>query len=112
MKYRDSVTRLRGAKVADPYGGTRLDWADPARSNPIPADVQPVSSSEDVAVQQRVETRYRVEMSLDADITAADRLKWRSRTLEVIGDVEEWDQGARSLNHKALIARRVTDGSG
>jgi hypothetical protein len=91
-------------------GGEDIDWDLPTDDESYRANVQSISSVEDVVAQDRVETRYRVVLEPDADVTAVDRLRWNSKSLTVQGDVEDWRQGSPQSWHKLLIARHVAGG--
>lgn len=104
MILHDTVTRLRAELVDGPYGNQQHDWAN-ATSETYPAEVQPMPTSEDVASQQRVTTRFRVLLGPTADIEATDRIVWGGNTYEVDGDVLPWKRRGVLHHYEALLLR-------
>lgn len=104
------VTVVRAAVVTGPYGSAQENWAAATRTADVPANVQPIGSTEDVVAQQRTETRWRVFLPVTADVLTSDRIEWDSRTLEVVGEVERWDQGSPRSHHKLAVVRGVSGG--
>lgn len=104
----DTVTRRRAALVAGPYGSQTLDWPN-ATSVVYRAEVQPVSSTEDVVNQQRTVTRWRLFLGPDADLLATDRIEWDGGTFEVDGEVERWKRRG-VLHHLEAVLMRVQGG--
>lgn len=109
MILRDRVTRLRAELVEGDYGNETRDWAN-ATSVDYPAEVQPVSSTEDVVNQQRTETRWRVFLPASADLEATDRITWDGDTFEVDGEVERHKARGR-LHHVEAVLLRVEQGA-
>ncbi|WDZ87188.1 phage head completion protein [Micromonospora cathayae] len=105
MRLRDQVTRVRAPLVDGPYGNQQRDW-DNATAQPYPAEVQPVSSTEDVVNQQQTVTRWRMFLGADADLEATDRFEWDGGTYEVDGDVERWKRRG-VLHHLEAVLMRV-----
>lgn len=105
MLFSDSVTRLRAPLVAGPFGNQTRDWAN-ATSATYAAEVQPVSSTEDVVNQQRTVTRWRLFLLPDADLEATDRITHDGSTYEVEGQVERWKRRG-ILHHLEAVLMRV-----
>lgn len=104
----DKVTRLRADEIDDGYGNKTIDWEN-ADSVEYPAEVQPLSSTEDVADQQRTDTRWRLWLGPAADLVATDRIEWDGEIYEVEGDVERWKQRGQ-LHHLKAVLMKVTQG--
>lgn len=71
------------------------------------AEVQPLNSSETVAVGQRVETRYRAYLPPSVVLDPSGAIYWDGKGYEVEGDVETHKLLGR-LHHKELVMHRVT----
>lgn len=106
MIFGDSVTRLRAPLVTGPYGNELYDWPN-ATSVDYAAEVQPVSSTEDVVNQPQTVTRWRMFLLPDANVKATDRIVWAGLTLEVDGEVEQWRPRGR-LHHFEAVLKRVS----
>lgn len=104
MRLPDRVSVLRGAVVTGSYGGADIDWSAPAVTV-YPAVVQPVSSTEEVAAQQRTVTRWRLFLPPSADLRATDRVSWDGAQYEVDGDVQAWKRGGVPHHVEALLTR-------
>lgn len=89
----ETVTRLRGTPVTDPYSAevTDLDWANPD-ALPIPGCGFAPSGSTEPLEQGRsaVITTPTVYAPAGADVLAHDRLIVRGRTWQVKGDPADW----------------------
>lgn len=109
MQLADVITRKRAPLVTDRYGKQVRDWSA-AASVDYPAEVQPVSSTENVVNQARTETRWRVWLGPSADLAATDRVVWDGVTFEVEGDVERWKRRGR-LHHLRAVLVRVAQGA-
>ena len=105
MRLSDTVTRLRAPLIAGPYGNSEFDWPN-ATSVDYPAEVQPVSSTEDVVNQQQTVTRWRLFLGSTADIEATDRIEWDGDTYEVDGEVERWKRRG-VVHHLEAVLMRV-----
>jgi hypothetical protein len=109
MILHDRVTRLRGTPTSGGvYGGQDTDWSNPGTAV-YPAEVQPISQTEDVAGQQRTQTRWRVFLPPSADVLATDRIVWDGVTYEVEGEVERWKRRG-VLHHLEAVLVKVTQG--
>lgn len=109
MRLHDQITRHRnGEVVTDPYGNPVGDWEDPT-SVTYPAEVQPLSATEDVVDQQRTDTRWRLWLGPTADLLATDRVEWDGQMYEIEGDVERWKQRG-TLHHLKAILVKITQG--
>lgn len=113
MILRDKVTRLRAPLVDDAYGNQRRDWPNATRVT-YPAELWPVSSTEEVVNQQRTETRTRMIQGPAYDLLATDRIEWDNgsgvATYEVEGDVEPFKPRGR-LHHYEAVLLRVEQGA-
>lgn len=89
MIYRDRIIRQRGTAVAGAYGSPdEVSWTTP-QEEPYPAVVVAPSSTEDVALAQRVEASYLVQVYPGADVLPTDRVVWAGETFEVTGGIEK-----------------------
>lgn len=104
MRLHDTVDRLRAPLVGGPYGNQTRDWAN-ATSVTYPAEVQPVSSTEDVVNQQQTITRWRLFLGPTADLEATDRIEWDGDTYEIDGDVERWKRRGAPHHLEAVLMR-------
>lgn len=91
--YGETVTRLRGTLVVDPYSGEAngVDWTTPA-SLAIPGCAfNPGQTAEPVQdARTAVITQPEVYDPSYADVLPGDRLVVRGKTYEVDGDVQDW----------------------
>lgn len=71
------------------------------------AEVQPLSSSENVAAGQLVETRYRAFLGPNVVLDPTGAIYWDGKKYEVDGDVENHKILGR-LHHKEFVMHRVT----
>lgn len=106
MKLRDRVSILSAEDLpTDDHGNIVFDW-DNDNAKVEPAEVVPLSSSENLSAQDTVTTRWRVFL---LPFTAADsksRILWRGLIYEVDGDVElHTDSRARPHHREALLSR-------
>ncbi len=108
LRLYDSITRQRAGVADDGYGNQVHDWSSPA-SVTYPAEVQPLSGTEDVDDQQRTDTRWRLWLPPDADLVATDRVVWEGDTYEVDGDVQLWKIKGRPHHLKAILVK-ITQG--
>ena len=109
MLLSDSIVRRRAPLVTGAYGKQVRDWAQ-ATSVTYQAEVQPVSSTEDVVNAAETETRWRIWLHPSADLAASDRVVWDGATYEVDGDVERWKERGR-LHHLRAVLVRVAQGA-
>ena len=103
MRLSDTVTRLRAPLIAGPYGNEERDWDNAPPGVVYPAEVQPVSSTEDVVNIQQTQTRWRLFLGPDADLEATDRIVWDGDTYEVDGEVERWKRRGTLHHHQAVL---------
>lgn len=108
VRLRDRVTILHAELIPGSYNSKVRDWPN-ATQTVEPADVQQVGSTEDVVLQQRTETRWRVFLRPTAVLTAADRLEWDGKTLEVVGEPDRPRLGGR-IHHTEAVVRAVAGG--
>lgn len=109
MRLPDQVTILRAPQIAGPYNGSTADWVNATESAPQPAAVQPLSSSEDVVLQARTETRWRLFLLPTTDVLTTDRVRWAGNDHEVDGEVERHRIAGRD-HHQELVLLRVVGG--
>lgn len=109
MILHDRVTRLRASLTDGPYGNQQRDWAN-ASSVDLSADVQPVSSTEDVVNQQQTVTRWRLTLYPSSDLEPTDRVVWDGDTYEVEGAVERWKRRG-AVHHLRAVLMRVEQGA-
>lgn len=109
----ETVTRLRGTPILDPYSGepTGLDWATPDQL-PIPGcGFNPGQSSEPTQVARNaVTTQPEVYAPADSDILAGDRLTVRGKTYDVDGEPAEWVSPFTGWAPGLVIALKLTEG--
>jgi hypothetical protein len=96
MNLHDTVTRQRGTASEGSHGEPVTDWTAPATAV-YPAEVQPVSTAEALAAQQRTETRWKAFLPYYADVEPTDRIVWDGDTYEVDGEPERWKR--RAVGH-------------
>ncbi|MER7164500.1 head-tail adaptor protein [Micromonospora sp. NPDC000207] len=97
---------MRAPLVDAAYGNRRRDWAVAERVA-YPAEIRPVSSTEDVVNQQETTTRFRLTQHPEPDLLSTDRVEWNGSTFEVDGDVEPWTRRGQ-LHHLEAVLLRVT----
>jgi hypothetical protein len=96
VRLSDTVTRQRGTVSSGSHGEPVIDWTTPATAV-YPAEVQPVSTAEALAAQQRTETRWKAFLPYSADVEPTDRIVWDSVVYEVDGEPERWKR--RAVGH-------------
>lgn len=106
MRYPDPILIRRAPLITDDKGNTRRNWAA-ATDAAARANVQQIGSTEDVARQQRTESRYDVFCPIGTDVLATDRIVWDGAVHEVVGEPFAWRQGSPSSHHVHLVMRRV-----
>lgn len=105
---RDRVVIVHPSGVPGAYGSTTWDW--PAATRTIAAAaVQPLSSSENVVLQERTETRWRLIVGAHVALSSYDRVEWDGGTYEVDGGVERHKLAGR-LDHREAVLSRVEGG--
>ena len=110
MRLPHTVTLLRAPVVSGSYGSQVRNWGAATSTPNVAAFVQPQSSSEQVANEQRVVTRWRIFLDPWADLKAADRVQFDSETFEVNGDVETHRGPAGQAHHLEALLLKVTGG--
>ena len=94
MLHGETVTRLRGTPVVDPYSGqpTGLAWVTPAELAIPGVGVEPRPSGEPVADARNATTSGFTLYGIPAgtDITPADRMRVRGVVYDVDGDPATW----------------------
>lgn len=83
----DSLVVLRATVGTDAYGNRVLDWTAPTATT-VPAQVQPISSAENLNADTRDQTitRYEAWVGPTTDVTARDRVQYAGLTLAVDGE--------------------------
>ena len=69
------------------------------------AEVQPLSTTETVAVGQQVETRYRLFLPPNTTLNATGAVWWEGKSYEVQGDIEPHKLVGRVHHYEATIQR-------
>ena len=109
----ETVTRLRGTAVVDPYSGepTSTDWSAPD-SLAIPGcGFNPGGSSEPVeAGRTSVVTSPEVYAPTGADVLAGDRLVVRGLTFEVDGRPKDWRSPFSGWAPGVAISLKLVEG--
>lgn len=109
-RYYDSIVRLRASVTGTSSwsGDPIYNWASPAASDPVSAEVLPNSTAvELIDNQQAVINRFSVECE-PADIISTDRVQWVGAVWYIDGEVAPfYSQGA--LHHLAFIIRRLSN---
>lgn len=105
MILRDRVNAVFGGYIGK--DGRKVPEYD---SDPIPADVQPLRSSEQILVGRTdVTALYRVVMqanSVSAELTPSTAIKWRGKKYTVEGDVEPHSLNG-AVHHYEMTVRRT-----
>jgi head-tail adaptor len=104
VQFRDQVERLRPTTSGDGYGNQVPTWAAPAIAA-YPAEVQPLSTDENVMDQQRTTSRWRLFLPAGADVTAADRIRWDGDDYEIDGDVQRWKRRGAAHHLEAVLLK-------
>lgn len=105
---RDTVQIVRAPLIPGPYNAETYDWANATRTT-VAGSVHPVSSTEDVVLQSRTETRWKLYLAPTATIFATDRVEWSGAEFEVDGEPELWKQRGIA-HHLKVILRKVSGG--
>jgi hypothetical protein len=101
----DSGERLRAPTAPGPYNSPDVpDWTA-AVAVAYPCDLQPVSSTELVDDQQRVEGRWRLFLPAGADILPTDRWRQDGLTYEVDGEPAAWRSRGRAHHLEVQLKR-------
>jgi hypothetical protein len=103
IRFRDEVTRIRAGVLPSPDGGdSGEDWSEGAVSEQdYPADFQPLSTTEDVVLQQRTESTHRVFLPAGADVLVTDRIRYGGVDYKVDGEPERWK--LRGVDHHVEV---------
>lgn len=105
ISLRDSGQRVRAPVIGGSYGSQVFDWPNAVLSNPIPCELQPLSSDEQIDDQQRVEGRWTLFLPADADLLATDRWKQAGVTYEVDGIPKVWRHNGAIHHIEARVKR-------
>lgn len=114
MHFHDTVTRLRAPNSTGPDGAEIPgDWDntpdEALDKTDYPCEFQPLSSTENVVAQQRVESTHRAFLPAGADVLATDRLRFNGVDYQVDGDPERWRIRGRE-HHIEVLCFRVQGG--
>jgi hypothetical protein len=107
-----SVVRLRAVRLRDDTGALvpQSDWVNASRLTIPNVSVQPRETSETRdaggVIPEETWTLFSARGS-DVDIQAGDRIEWRDRLLDVVGNPQRW-HGLPSTTHHAEIILRAT----
>lgn len=102
MRFRDTVSVMRAGTDPSPDGGDPIpDWTDVTVTD-YPGELQPLSSTEDIVLQQRTDSTHRAFLPAEADVKATDRLRHLGVDYEVDGAPEVWRKGGRNHHIEAL----------
>lgn len=91
LRHGVTVTRLRGTKVDDGYGGTRVDWTNPDRLTIRGCAMAPLVEDELVARgRQGVVDGWTLYAPYGSDVDFEDRVETPHGTFEVNGTPGHW----------------------
>lgn len=109
----ESVTRLRGTPVTDPYSGeaTGVSWDSP-ESLVIPGCAFNPGGSQEPVQDSRsaVITQPEVYAPVDADVLSGDRLVVRGLTYEVEGRPADWRNAFTGWAPGLVIRLQLVEG--
>lgn len=111
--FAQTVTRLRAPLVTDRYNNKIRDWPNAARTDVAGVNLQPAASppdsDEDTVDRQVTVTGWRLYTppGMDLDLEETDRIEYRGRVLEVVGEVGRWEVAGR-VHHVEVFLREVT----
>jgi hypothetical protein len=109
MRFRDTVAVVRAGSIASPDGGDAIpDWDNPTVTD-YPGELQPLSSTEDVVLQERTDSTHRVFLPAEADVKSTDQLRHLGLDYEVDGAPEVWRKRGRP-SHIEVLCFRITGG--
>jgi hypothetical protein len=109
MRFRDTVSVVRAGSTASPDGGDAIpDWTA-ATVTDYPGELQPLSSTEDVVLQERTDSTHRAFLPAEADVKAIDRLRHLGLDYEVDGQPEVWRKRGRP-SHQEVLCFRIVGG--
>lgn len=101
------ITVLSAALITntDGYGGKVRDWTN-ATSEVVPAQVQPVTTSEllESGERDQVVTRWRIWTYPWVSVSAADRVQWNDLLLSIDGDPQRWADLWGTPDHVEFLA--------
>ena len=112
MCFDQSLVRVRAGTKTDRGGNTVPDWDTATRVTYGAVNVQPNTQVETVNEQRQlviIGWRVQTDEGTDVDITAADRIEWDDKVLQVDGDVARWpDPLAGGVHHVEFTMKRAT----
>lgn len=103
-----TITRLRGTPVEDPYSGEQssLSWDTPDRLDIAGCSVQPASAQPVLRdLREGVIVDLVVWAPREADVTELDRVEYAGRVYLVSDTIQRWDIPV--LGHVVIPLRRV-----
>jgi hypothetical protein len=105
---RQTITRVRGALVADGYGSlTERDWTNAVSTTITGVSLQPMPSSEYERGREAVLTAWRLYAPAGTDLEAGDRIVYDGDTYDIEGDSQNWPSPTGQLDHVEAVLRRV-----
>lgn len=114
MRFRDAVTRLRAPDTTGPDGATIPgDWATATEGQLIkvdyPGEFQPLTTTEEIVGQERLESTHKAFLPSDADVLATDRLRFLGVDYLIDGAPEHHRHRGRP-HHLEVFCVRVQGG--
>lgn len=106
MFFDQQIVRVRAGTRQDRSGNTVPDWSESAvdRLQIDDVSVQPQTQTETTdPTRTAVVTGWHAQSQpgTDPDITAADRIEWNGRVLEVQGEIARWSDPLDGTPHHA-----------
>lgn len=95
----DTVVVVRAATITDRYGDTIPDWAGATETTVPGCRVVPAGGTENIVDRQQLTRRWVLYAPLDADITAADRIRWDGADYDIDGEIRQWRSATGALGH-------------
>lgn len=105
-----SVTVLRAARLRDDTGTLtpQSDWENATQFQVNNVSVQPVQTDENRGSGQIIPSetwRLFSARGTDIDIQVGDRVIWRGRTLDVVGNPQRWHGLPGTTHHAEILLR-------
>jgi uncharacterized protein (DUF1501 family) len=111
--YGETVTRLRGIPVSDPYSEevTGLDWTNPIEQAFDGCAVWDTGSVEPVvAGGDPVLSDFTAALPAGADVTPQDRIRIRGLVCEVVGRPFDWTNPFTGWNPGVIVNAKIKEG--
>lgn len=100
---------VRAGSIASPDGGDAIPNWSAATVTDYPGELQPLSSTEDVVLQERTDSTHRAFLPGTADVKATDRLRHLGLDYEVDGTPQVWRARGR-VHHIEILCFRIVGG--